>query len=218
MPLILVRKDITTMDVDAIVNAANETLLGGGGVDGAIHAAAGPELLQECRKLGGCRPGEAKLTLGYRLPARYVIHTVGPRWQGGSAGEEETLRACYRSSLALARSKGCETLAFPRISAGIFGYPKGEALAVAEEEIRRFLRDEDMTVYLTIFGRGTLERDRYPELKALLAPPRPSLRRWAWQRPTQSPWRRWRRRPPPSRGRKRRKRRSPWRSFPGCAR
>ncbi len=171
MPLILVRKDITTMDVDAIVNAANETLLGGGGVDGAIHAAAGPELLQECRKLGGCRPGEAKLTLGYRLPARYVIHTVGPRWQGGNAGEEETLRACYRSSLALARSKGCETLAFPLISAGIFGYPKGEALAVAEEEIRRFLRDEDMTVYLTIFGRGTLERDHYPELKALLAPP-----------------------------------------------
>ena len=171
MPLILVRKDITTMKVDAIVNAANESLLGGGGVDGAIHAAAGPELLQECRKLGGCRPGEAKLTLGYRLPARYVIHTVGPRWQGGSAGEEETLRACYRNSLALARGKGCETLAFPLISAGIFGYPKGEALAVAEEEIRRFLQDEEMTVYLTIFGRDTLERDRYPELKALLQPP-----------------------------------------------
>ena len=171
MPLILVRKDITTMEVDAIVNAANETLLGGGGVDGAIHAAAGPELKQECRRLGGCRPGEAKLTLGYRLPANYVIHTVGPRWQGGSAGEEETLRACYRSSLALARDRGCETLAFPLISAGIFGYPKDEALAVAEEEIRRFLRDEEMTVYLTIFGRGTLDRDRYPELKALVQPP-----------------------------------------------
>ncbi|MBR3555954.1 MAG: macro domain-containing protein [Oscillospiraceae bacterium] len=173
MPLILVRKDITAMAVDAIVNAANETLLGGGGVDGAIHAAAGPMLLEECRRLGGCRPGEAKLTLGYRLPARYVIHTVGPRWQGGGAGEEETLRACYRNSLALARDKGCETVAFPLISAGIFGYPKAEALAAAEEEIRRFLRDEDMTVYLTIFGRGTLERDRYPELEALLAPPPP---------------------------------------------
>ena len=171
MPLILVRKAITAMEVDAIVNAANETLLGGGGVDGAIHAAAGPELKQECRGLGGCRPGEAKLTLGYRLPAKYVIHTVGPRWQGGSAGEEETLRACYRNSLALARGKGCETLAFPLISAGIFGYPKGEALAVAEEEIRRFLQEEEMTVYLTIFGRGTLDRDRYPELEALLQPP-----------------------------------------------
>ena len=170
MPLILVRKDITTMEVDAIVNAANESLLGGGGVDGAIHAAAGPKLAEECRKLGGCRPGEAKLTQGYRLPARYVIHTVGPRWQGGSAGEEETLRNCYRNSLALARDKGFETLAFPLISGGIFGYPKGEALAVAEEEIRRFLQGEEMTVYLTIFGRDALNRDRYPELKALLPP------------------------------------------------
>ena len=173
MPLILVRKDITTMEVDAVVNAANETLLGGGGVDGAIHAAAGPELTEECRKLGGCRPGEAKLTGGWRLPARYVIHTVGPRWQGGGAGEEETLRACYRNSLALARDKDCETLAFPLISAGIFGYPREAALTVAEEEIRRFLQDEEMTVYLTIFARDALSRDRYPELKALLEPPPP---------------------------------------------
>ena len=170
MPLILVRTDITGMAVDAIVNAANESLLGGGGVDGAIHAAAGPELKRECALLGGCRPGEAKLTGAYRLPARYVIHTVGPRWQGGNRGEEETLRACYRNSLALARDKGCETLAFPLISAGIFGYPRAEALAVAEEEIRRFLLNEEMTVYLTIFGGDALSRDRYPELQALLRP------------------------------------------------
>ena len=171
MPLFLVRKDITTMEVDAIVNAANESLMGGGGVDGAIHAAAGPALAEECRALGGCRPGEAKLTAGYRLPARHVIHTVGPRWQGGGAGEEATLRACYRNSLALARAQGFETLAFPLISAGIFGYPKAEALAVAEEEIRAFLGEADMTVYLTIFGSDALGRDRYPELRALLQPP-----------------------------------------------
>ena len=164
MPLFLVRKDITTMEVDAIVNAANESLMGGGGVDGAIHAAAGPALAEECRALGGCRPGEAKLTAGYRLPARHIIHTVGPRWQGGGAGEEATLRACYRNSLALARAQGFETLAFPLISAGIFGYPKAEALAVAEEEIRAFLGEADMTVYLTIFGGDALGRDRYPEL------------------------------------------------------
>ncbi len=170
MPLILVRKDITTMKVDAIVNAANETLLGGGGVDGAIHAAAGPDLLRECRKLGGCRPGEAKLTSGYRLPARYVIHTVGPRWRGGGEGEEETLRGCYRNCLALAREMGCETLAFPLISAGVFGYPREDALRIAEEEIRSFPGDGEMTVYLTIFGRNGPGRDRYPELEALLRP------------------------------------------------
>ncbi len=170
MPLILIRKDITVLEVDAIVNAANESLLGGGGVDGAIHAAAGPELKEECRKLGGCRPGEAKLTRGYRLKAKYVIHTVGPRWQGGGSGEEAVLRACYRNSLALARDKGCETVAFPLISSGVFGYPKAEALAVAEEEIRSFLREEEMTVYLALFGHGPWSRDQYPELEALLRP------------------------------------------------
>ncbi len=170
MPLILIRKDITAVEADAIVNAANESLLGGGGVDGAIHAAAGPQLLAECRTLGGCRPGEAKLTGAYRLRARYVIHTVGPRWRGGGFGEEETLRACYRSSLALAAEKDCRTVAFPLISAGIFGYPREAALAVAEEEIRSFLREHELTVYLVIFGRDTLNRDRYPELTALLEP------------------------------------------------
>ncbi len=174
MPLILVRGDITAMEADAVVNAANESLLGGGGVDGAIHAAAGPELLAECRKLGGCRPGEARLTGAYRLRAKYIIHTVGPRWRGGGQGEEETLRACYRSSLALAREKGCETVAFPLISAGVFGYPRGEALAVAEEEIRRFLESAEMTVYIVIYGRDVLGRERYPELRALLQPPPPA--------------------------------------------
>jgi O-acetyl-ADP-ribose deacetylase len=139
----IIRGDIATFDVDAIVNAANRTLLGGGGVDGAIHRAAGPELLAECRTLGGCQPGEAKLTRGYRLPARFVIHTVGPVWTGGKRGEPQILANCYRSSLQLAVKNRIKTIAFPAISCGAYGYPIQEATKIAVDTTREFLATDD---------------------------------------------------------------------------
>jgi O-acetyl-ADP-ribose deacetylase len=139
----IVRGDITKLDVDGIVNAANTTLLGGGGVDGAIHRGAGPELLAECRTLGGCQPGEAKLTKGYRLSARYVIHTVGPVWTGGTRGESQILANCYRNSLRLAVKNRIKTIAFPAISCGAYGYPIREATRIAVETTREFLAADD---------------------------------------------------------------------------
>ena len=136
--------DITGLAVDAIVNAANAGLLGGGGVDGAIHRAAGPELLAECRALGGCAPGAAKLTGGYRLPARHVIHTVGPIWQGGENGERETLASCYRACLSLAREHGLRTIAFPAISTGIYGFPREPAAAIALATVADHLAAETL--------------------------------------------------------------------------
>ena len=139
----IIQGDITKLDVDAIVNAANTTLLGGGGVDGAIHRAAGTELLAECRTLGGCRPGEAKITRGYRLPARFVIHTVGPVWRGGERNEPEILANCYRSALQLVLENEIKTIAFPAISCGAYGYPIPEAAQIAVKTTRNFLATED---------------------------------------------------------------------------
>lgn len=155
----LIQGDITRMQTDAIVNAANNSLLGGGGVDGAIHKAAGPELLTECRTLNGCGTGQAKITAGYKLPAKFVIHTVGPVWEGGSQKEDELLASCYLNSLKLASEKGCKSIAFPNISTGVYGFPKQRAAIIAVHTVNQFLKENSVPekVIFTVFDSENLE-------------------------------------------------------------
>lgn len=155
----IIQGDITKIEADAIVNAANSSLLGGGGVDGAIHRAAGPELLEECRKLRGCKTGEAKITKGYKLLAKYVIHTVGPIWRGGNSNEDQLLAACYRNSLKLAVENGIKTIAFPSISTGAYRFPVNRAAKIAMQEISKFLEENDSIEKVTMvcFDVGTTE-------------------------------------------------------------
>jgi len=162
----IVQGDITLMKVDAIVNAANTSLLGGGGVDGAIHRAAGPQLLAECRTVGPCPTGEARITGGYRLPAPYVIHTVGPVWHGGTQGEDQLLASCYRSALRLAIEHGLSTLAFPSISTGAYRFPLERACRIALEETRRFLREEDCLAAVTFVCFSATDREVYCRILA----------------------------------------------------